>query len=92
VLTLVGFVLMLFVLAPLIVAGHAVLGHSAGMVLGFGLVGSLAARRIPAPSDLRIGLRGIPLRLLGLVVLLVALMLITYIPGISLWLVHWSRG
>lgn len=71
VLTLVGFVLMLFVLAPLIVAGHAVLGHSAGMVLGFGLVGTLAARRIPAPSDLRIGLRGIPLRLLGLVLLLV---------------------
>ena len=26
-----------------------------------------------------------------MVVLLVALMLITYIPGISLWLVHWAR-
>jgi membrane protease YdiL (CAAX protease family) len=69
-LTLLGFVLMLFVLAPLLTMGQDVLGLSAGMVIGFGLVGTLAARRIPAPADLRIGLRGFPPRLLGLVLLL----------------------
>ncbi|MAE95272.1 MAG: hypothetical protein CL910_11480 [Deltaproteobacteria bacterium] len=71
VLTLVAFVLMLFVLAPLLTMGHAVLGHSAGMVVGFGLVGTLAARRVPAPAELRMGLRGFPVRLLGLLLLLV---------------------
>ena len=72
-LTLAAFVLMLLVVAPLASAGHVVAGLAAGMVLGFGGVGSLAARRVPAPAELRIGLRGVPTRQVLIVLALVPL-------------------
>ncbi|MCP3984291.1 MAG: CPBP family intramembrane metalloprotease [bacterium] len=72
-LTLGAYVVMIFVAAPLAAAGHGVAGLAAGMVLGFGGVGSLAARRVPAPAELRLGLCGFQPRLLLLVLMLVPL-------------------
>lgn len=69
-LTAAAFLVMIFVLAPLAASGSGVLGLSAGTVLGFGLVGTLTARRVPAPTDQRLGLRPMSTRALGIVLLL----------------------
>lgn len=69
-LTTAAFLLMLFVLAPLAASGNGVLGLSAGLVVGFGLIGTITARRVPAPADQRIGLRSVPASAYGLVLLL----------------------
>ncbi len=69
-LTAAAFLVMVFVVAPLAAAGSGVLGLSAGTVLGFGLVGTLTARRVPAPADQRIGLRPPSKGALGIVLLL----------------------
>lgn len=74
-LTLGALMVMLFVLAPFFTAGHIVAGLAAGTVVGFGGVGSLAARRVPAPAELRLGLCGVPPKRLLLVLMLVPLVL-----------------
>ena len=43
-LTTAAFLLMLFVLAPLAASGNGVLGLSAGLVVGFGLIGRASCR------------------------------------------------
>jgi len=74
-LTLAALMVMLLVLTPLFTAGHIVAGLAAGMVVGFGGVGSLAARRVPAPAELRLGLCGVPPKRLLLVLMLTPLVL-----------------
>ncbi len=72
-LTLSGFLLLVMVLAPLATMGHGVLGMSLGLVVGFGLVGTWAAQRVPAPTERRIGLVGVSWSALGLVLWLAPL-------------------
>jgi len=72
-LTLAAVALMWFVAAPFAVNGHGVLGLSVGVAVGFGLVGTLAARRVPDPVEKRIGLMKFPPGAFGLVLLLVPL-------------------
>ncbi len=74
-LTLAALLVMLFVVAPLAVAGNVVAGLAAGMVLGFGGIGTFAARRVPAPAERRIGLCGFPPQQVLLVLALVPLVL-----------------
>ena len=56
--------------------GGGTLGLALGLLLGFGGAGTLAARALPPPADLRIGLRGFDLRLLAPLVLLVPTVLL----------------
>ncbi|MCP5059417.1 MAG: CPBP family intramembrane metalloprotease [bacterium] len=74
-LTLAALMVMLLVVAPFFTAGHIVAGLAAGTVVGFGGVGSLAARRVPAPADQHLGLCGVPLKRLLIVLMLVPLVL-----------------
>lgn len=74
-LTFAALLLMLLVLAPLATTGRVVAGLAAGLVIGFGGVGSLAARRVPAPAELRMGLCGFPPRQILMVLALVPLAL-----------------
>ncbi len=68
-----AFLVMVLVMAPLLAAGQSVLGLALGLVIGFGGVGTLAARRVPAPVETRLGLRGVDTATLAIVLLLVPL-------------------
>ncbi len=57
-------------------AGGGALGLALGMLLGFGGAGTLAARALPPPAELRIGLVGFAPRLLLPLVLLVPVVLL----------------
>ena len=70
VLTLGAWALMMFVFAVLAPSAGGTLGLALGCTLGFGAVGTLAARSVPAPADQRLGLRGFRPAWLGAVLLL----------------------
>lgn len=69
-LTLLAFTIALFAWLLLLDAGPA-LSLAVGLCLGYGGVGTLAARSVPAPADLRLGLRGFPPRFLAAIVLVI---------------------
>jgi len=71
VLTGLAWAVMVFVSVLATPATGGTLGLALGTALGFGGAGTLAARQIPAPAELRIGLRGFAPRLLLALVLLV---------------------
>jgi len=61
--------------------------YAVGAVLAYGGIGSLAARTLPPPVDVRLGLRGMPWRLLPLVLcLLPATLLVSELDN---WLAAW---
>lgn len=67
-LTLLAFTIALFAWLLLLEVGTA-LSLAVGLCLGYGGVGTLAARSVPAPAELRLGLRGFPPRFLAAILL-----------------------
>lgn len=63
--------------APLLGWASLPTALAVGAVVGFGGVGTLVARRLPAPAEQTLGMRGFPLRFLGVLALLVPAAILT---------------
>ena len=75
-LALVSYVAVVVIFAALGGGGPLPLAEALGLVVGFGGIGTLAARQVPPPQAERLGLRGMPLRFVLPLLLLVPVALL----------------
>lgn len=88
-LTAAAWLLFWLVVATAATSGLPTLGLALGTIAGFGGIGTLAARAVPAPAEQRLGLRGFPPRLLLMILLLVPAVLL--VSELDNYLAGWLK-
>lgn len=88
-LTAAAWLLFWLVVATAAESGMPTLGLALGTIAGFGGIGTLAARAVPAPAEQQLGLRGFPPRLLLMILLLVPAVLL--VSELDNYLAGWLK-